>query len=89
MVPIDSTRDDVRVVYVPALEIAGRIGAERVANMVMLGSLLAVLSVPGRQAYGHAIASLIGGKRPELVELNLQALDAGHACALEQLAVGA
>lgn len=89
MVPIRWEHDDVQVSYVPALDLARRTGQERVANVVMLGSLLAVSPIPRHEAYERAIEFLIGAKKPDLIQINLAALDAGrHAATTHELLTG-
>lgn len=85
MVPIKCDRRDIQCAYVPAVTIAGQMAQERVANVVMLGSLLGVCPAPTLPAYEEAIRSIIGVKKPELVKINLDALLAGRAAVEEQL----
>ena len=85
MIPVKSDRRDIQLVDVPTLEIAGRIGQERVANVVMLGAFLAVYSMPTEAACHRAVESLIGKKKPQLVQTNILALQAGREAAEAQL----
>ncbi len=87
MVPIQCERRDISCAYVPAVTIAGQMAQERVANVVMLGSLLAVCPAPCAEAYEAAVESIIGVKKPELVEINLAALQAGKEAVEQSSAV--
>ena len=89
MVPVRCDRRDIRIVYIPAAQIAAKTGQERVANVVMLGGLLGTCAAPSDAAYESAIRSLIGGKKPELVTLNVEALHAGRDWARRELVAAA
>jgi 2-oxoglutarate ferredoxin oxidoreductase subunit gamma len=58
----------------PFAEVARRLGSERVANIVALGTLVAVSGVCGRETLQTAVAEEVPGK---LLDLNLEALAAG------------
>jgi 2-oxoglutarate ferredoxin oxidoreductase subunit gamma len=72
------TRPDIRVVEVPASEMAGKLGDERAANTVMLGAYVAASGAVSFSAVEAAIRDQLR-KRPQLVDLNLKALSAGAA----------
>jgi 2-oxoisovalerate ferredoxin oxidoreductase beta subunit len=66
----------IRVVSVPAVDIANRIGSPKVANVVMLGAYLAAT---GALNADHIVVALREhGMRPDLLELNRKALQAGE-----------
>lgn len=69
------SREDVDVIPVDATEIADRIGNTKVANMVMLGAIIAKTGLLEKEAVLEAMAELI--KRLEYVDLNRQAVNAG------------
>jgi 2-oxoisovalerate ferredoxin oxidoreductase beta subunit len=70
-------RRDVRAVAVRATEIADSIGSTKVANMVMLGAVMAHLGFPAddevRETMYHTVT------RRELLEKNFAAIEAGKA----------
>lgn len=66
-------------VEIPILETAARLGSERAANMVMLGALTAACGMVGKAFVQQAVVSELGKKRPDMIELNLAALDAGYS----------
>ncbi|MFA5625752.1 MAG: 2-oxoacid:acceptor oxidoreductase family protein [Bradymonadales bacterium] len=73
-------RNDVRVVYVPSMQIAQELGNPRVGNMAMLGAYIEAtkfLSVDGVEAL---LKSVFTGSKADLVALNLEALRRGAAC---------
>jgi 2-oxoglutarate ferredoxin oxidoreductase subunit gamma len=77
MVPVRCERKDIETVYVPAGRIAGELGNERVANVVMLGALLGARGRPSVEAVEQAIRSVIGKRHAKLVDVNCAALRAG------------
>jgi 2-oxoglutarate ferredoxin oxidoreductase subunit gamma len=69
-------RDDVTVVPVPVNEIADRLGQPKVANMVMMGAMLAHGCSVSREAVAAALPKLITAG-PQLLELDRKAIEAG------------
>ena len=77
MIPNRPARTDIRVVEVPATDAAKDMGNPKVANMVMLG---AYLQLTGAVEGESVISSLVAhGLRPDLVEINRRAIQAGRA----------
>ena len=73
------------MIRVPANEIAEKLGADKIANMVMLGSYLAVSNaLPVEAVIGTMKAKL--AKKQDLVSLNEAAIQAGRKVAAEELA---
>jgi 2-oxoisovalerate ferredoxin oxidoreductase beta subunit len=69
------TRTDVKAIPLPATEIADQIGSTKVANMVMLGGLMAHLGFPGDEETRETLMSRV--TRRELLEKNFAAIEAG------------
>jgi 2-oxoisovalerate ferredoxin oxidoreductase beta subunit len=69
-------RTDVNLVPVPINEIADRLGNPRVANMVMLGAVLASDCVVSREAVIAAMPTVVKSQ-PQMIELNKKAIAAG------------
>jgi 2-oxoisovalerate ferredoxin oxidoreductase beta subunit len=69
-------RGDVSSVPVPVNEIADRLGNPRVANMVMLGAMLASGCVLSKEAIEAALPAVVLS-RPEMIQLNVKAIEAG------------
>jgi Pyruvate/2-oxoacid:ferredoxin oxidoreductase gamma subunit len=86
--PADNFLPDAKVVRVPASDIADTLGSPKVANVVMLGALLAETGCLPRETAMATIKKL-AAKRPELLALNQKALDAGCDYILTQVEVGA
>ncbi len=70
-------RTDIRVVMLPANEIAREIGNERAANMVMLGALLANMDILPNEALEKALKNHTAQRLQKFVEMNIQALRRG------------
>ena len=83
MVDRPVTRTGIKAVQLPASEIAERIGDKRLTNMVMLGALLANLSVLPIEAMERAISEHTPARHARFIPLNLQAIRAGAAFLVE------
>ena len=70
-------RDDVTVFYVPATRLASENGFPTLANMILMGKLLAVLGEFDADALNSTLAKVIPPKRAEMLETNLKALKLG------------
>lgn len=70
-------RKDVRVVVVPATELAEQIGDRRLTNMVLLGALLSNLNVLKLQDLEAAIKAHTATRHQKLIPLNIEAIHAG------------
>ncbi len=74
-------RDDIRVVDVPANEIADELGDRRLANMVMLGAMLAETDLLPLESVEKALEAHLPARHRELLAANYQALQRGAALA--------
>lgn len=72
-----SARKDIVVVEVPATDIATEMGNTRMANVVLLGALLAVKPVVRPESVKEAMEKEIPAHRAKIIEPNKQALDRG------------
>ena len=75
LIDVPPTRQDVEVVAIPVTEIADRIGSPKVANMVALGAFMGVTQLLGREPIARVIKRMT--KKEALLDLNLQAVEAG------------
>lgn len=71
------TRTDINVVAIPANGIADELGNSRIANMVILGALLAKEQVVSMEAVHKALRKALPPHRHNLLPLNEQALARG------------
>ncbi|NLL49475.1 MAG: 2-oxoacid:ferredoxin oxidoreductase subunit gamma [Firmicutes bacterium] len=74
-----SERDDIRVIAVPANEIADELGNARVANMVLLGTLIEATNVIKAESVEQALKNVLSERHHDLIPLNMQALERGRA----------
>ena len=77
IVSLDSKRDDIRIIALPAGDLANELGKANMANMVCLGALLPSLTTVNLASVKKAIDSVVGINKPELVELNMAAIKKG------------
>lgn len=72
-------RDDVRVMTVPATDMAASLGNPQAANMVILGTVIKATAIVPLELIKSAMTDTLGHKsRAKLMSLNEQALDAGY-----------
>ncbi len=81
LIPANPARADVQVLAVPATELAQVQGSPRVANVVMLGALLALTRAVREESIVAAITGVLGRGKQHLLDINLRALEAGRASA--------
>ena len=82
---IDSTligakveRTDVEVFYIPATQMAKDAGFSTLANMILVGKLLKECDAVPYAGNKETLESFIPAKKANLIEVNLQALQAGY-----------
>jgi 2-oxoglutarate ferredoxin oxidoreductase subunit gamma len=80
-------RSDVRVVKVPANEIANRLGNPRAANMVALGAYLGATRAVSLEAVAGLVRETFAGKA-KVIDSNLAALQEGYALGEREAADG-
>ena len=81
LIPELQGRADIRIVPVPVNEIAHEMGDEKVANIVMLGVMQAMIPAVPDDILENVLLEL-AGKKPALAELNMRALKAGKEYAV-------
>ncbi len=72
-----STRDDIKVFYIPANDIAMELGSMQIANMAMLGAYLAATGIVSSETLIAQLAEVLGERKAHLVPLNRQAIEKG------------
>lgn len=83
----EAQRTDVRVVKVPANEIANRLGNPRAANMVALGTYLGATRAVSLAAVEGLVRETFAGKA-KVIDSNLAALQEGYALGEREAADG-
>jgi 2-oxoglutarate ferredoxin oxidoreductase subunit gamma len=83
LIEIPHTRQDIEAVYLEITGLAGKVGNPRLANVVALGGLISRVPIVGKDSVIEALRHELSGKKAALLDLNLQALDAGEQAALQ------
>jgi len=71
-------RDDIRLVEIPASEIADELGNARVANLVMAGAYAQFSKLFTYEEMVKTLPLLMPAKKKEFLEVNIQALERGY-----------
>jgi 2-oxoglutarate ferredoxin oxidoreductase subunit gamma len=74
-----ANRSDIKGFKIPSNDIAGELGNPRVANMVVLGAVIAATGAVKQESVVKAFAKMFA-KKPELLAINEQAIIRGAAC---------
>ena len=77
MVNREVSREDIKVVSVPANEIAAEIGSERAVNMVLLGALLGNMDLLSIGAVEKALKAHLPERHKKFLPLNIEAIHKG------------
>lgn len=77
-------RTDIRIIPVPANDIAEEVGNVRQANMVLLGAYLAATNVLPLEALVAALEKHLPGRQRRFLESNKEALRRGAACLIAE-----
>ena len=73
MIEQKATRDDINVFYVPANDIAMKLGNARTANVVMLGAMVNAAPVVPVQMIYKIMEKTFSGRKAHLLDINKQA----------------
>lgn len=79
MVENPKESDAFKQVFLPVSDTAVQLGTVRCANMVMLGAVLAGTGLLKLETVEEVVRETIGNKKPQLVELNIEALRNGYS----------
>ena len=72
-------RTDIRVISIPANDIAAELGNIRVVNMIMLGAYIEASGAVGVDTVMDCLKESFGARREHLLPINRQAMEAGAA----------
>jgi 2-oxoglutarate ferredoxin oxidoreductase subunit gamma len=81
LVPQKSERTDIKVVYVPATDMATDMGAPRLANVICLGTLIKLTGVVEPEALDQALDNHLPERHRKTLPINKEALRKGVALA--------
>ncbi|MDY6845926.1 MAG: 2-oxoacid:acceptor oxidoreductase family protein, partial [Chloroflexota bacterium] len=85
MVNREVQRKDIKVVSIPANEIAMKLGSERATNMVMLGALLGNLDLLSLDAVEEALDNHLPERHKKFLPMNKEALRRGAELKAEKI----
>lgn len=77
LVDIDVSRDDINVVKIPANDLANELGSAKIANMVILGAIVAKTNCINLETIFKTLEKKIPASRKELLDLNKKAIQLG------------
>ena len=77
LVKLEKPRDDIKIYPVPANSIAKELGNDRVANIVMLGALVAAGDIVKEESALEMLDDKLGKKKPEFIPMNRNAFQKG------------
>ena len=70
-------RDDVNVVYVPATGLASENGMPTLANMIIVGKILALYNEFNADGVNAALGKVISARHQDMLQFNLKAMELG------------
>lgn len=72
------SRDDVKVVSVPATEMADKMNMRKMANMIMVGAFVKATECVSFDGLMKGVAKCVPASKPELLEINKKVLLTGY-----------
>lgn len=79
----DIVRNDLDLIKIPANQIAGELGSDKIANMVMLGAYICKTNIVQLETLKNSLENILPPRNHDLIPLNLKALDRGVQVALK------
>ena len=73
----NKVRDDIKIIVIPATDIANKLGKSALANMVCLGALMPNLKLINMDTLGKAMDAVVGKTKPDIYDANMQAIKKG------------
>lgn len=71
----DPVRTDIRVIKIPANDIAVELGSEKAANMIVLGSILKETGVVSYETVLAELEHMFSGRKAKFLPMNVKALN--------------
>ncbi len=81
LIPKTCERDDIRVISIPASDIAGEMGNVRMANLILLGALVEATGIVSPETVEQQLEAHLSARHREWLEPNKEALRKGAALA--------
>ena len=83
LIEAEPRRTDIEVARIPCTGLARAGGDDRLVSIVALGGLLARRPIVGRESLRFALIEVLGPKRPEMIDADLEAVAAGYRAAVD------
>lgn len=77
LIDVKPTRTDIKVIAIPANDIATELGNAKVANMVVMGAILKATGIVELETVMSVLKKTMTGKKQDLLPLNRTALEKG------------
>ena len=74
----ESERNDVRIFYVPANNIAEKAGSGRASNMAIVGAVIAVTEIVTLTSIKRSLPEVVSKRNIKYNEINIRAIDMGY-----------
>ena len=81
LIPKTCERDDIRIISIPASDIASELGNTRMANLVLLGALIEATGIVSMEAIEQQLEEHLSERHRKWLEPNKQALRKGASLA--------
>jgi 2-oxoglutarate ferredoxin oxidoreductase subunit gamma len=86
LIEAEPRRTDIEVAGIPCTRLARAGGDDRLVSIVALGGLLARRPIVDRESLRLALIEVLGAKRPEMIDANIEAVATGYRTATEAAA---
>lgn len=83
LIEAEPGRDDIEILDVPCTSLARTAGDDKLVSVVALGALLGRRGFVEPRSVHAALVRLLGSKRPELIDKDMAAFEAGYELGLE------
>lgn len=77
LIPYRSRREDITVLYISATDQAVKVGNRAVANLILIGALVAARPIVAAATLSAALEKILGKEHPDLLAVNREALRLG------------
>lgn len=77
LIDLKVQREDVRTIYIPANDLAEEMGNGKVANNIILGSLIQMTGVVSMDSVVESLKNVLPPRRHNLIDINREALKKG------------
>ncbi len=79
-------RDNITVISANVDDLALELGNPRAANIILLGILIGATGIVSKEAFQKSLELKFGSKAPEILQMNLAALDKGYNIGIQHKA---